>query len=535
MKKALSVFLMLALVGSVFAAEPVADVNIAEFTGDASVQWGVNLDNNKTGFQNSANVTLKLNLLNEGSKSTTGDGVWGELVIKTNGDTFAKATNTSALALPGMTVVVDTAKIHFGPAYIGITSGNTQTGELKMDAAVKSADHDNSKILSDVGPGDYSQGITLGYDHDMFSVAADVRSHNKVFGVWKISTTGPTTVNSADITDLVDYPEGTSSSDLPATPLTAYYGNEALAKAVAAAINKYYKSLGTSGSATVEKVGDYNPAGNQYTDAYAFALEGELKPIENLSIKAGVSYNYEVKEVPLLNVTTKDKFVIEKVYGPVQSILGYSASAGYKLALGDTFYLRPQVGFTGQHNLSDDSVDPAYNIAGGLLFGWGDIGVDANPDVYYLDTDDYKKVSPGVGVVVSAPIKEGATITIAPSFFSGDIIPGLTAATYANMTIATADTAKPGEKFTYSVLNGMKYAIPVGAGTITPQLGTELGGNDDKAINTFKVKAGVDVAGFVANTTFFTVYDSGNLLMEKYVKDGDPKLGTLNFGAKISF
>ena len=42
MKKALTVFLMLALVGSVFAAEPVADVNIAEFSGNASVQWGVN-------------------------------------------------------------------------------------------------------------------------------------------------------------------------------------------------------------------------------------------------------------------------------------------------------------------------------------------------------------------------------------------------------------------------------------------------------------------------------------------------------------
>ena len=53
MKKALSVFLMLALVGSVFAAEPVADVNIAEFKGEASVQWGVDLDTMKTGFKNS--------------------------------------------------------------------------------------------------------------------------------------------------------------------------------------------------------------------------------------------------------------------------------------------------------------------------------------------------------------------------------------------------------------------------------------------------------------------------------------------------
>ena len=93
MKKALSVFLMLALVGSVFAAEPVADVNVAEFSGNASVQWGVDLDTGKTGFKNAYEVNLKLNLLNNGSKSTTGDGIWGELVIKTDSDNFLQWEN----------------------------------------------------------------------------------------------------------------------------------------------------------------------------------------------------------------------------------------------------------------------------------------------------------------------------------------------------------------------------------------------------------------------------------------------------------
>ena len=183
MKKALSVFLMLALVGSVFAAEPVADVNITEFKGDASVQWGVDLDSGKTGFKNSASVTLKLNLLNEGSKSTTGDGVWGELVIKTNGDTFAKATNLSYLALQAMNVVVDKAQINFGPAYVGITAGDTEVGKLKMDADVKSADSDNAVTLPSVGSKNYTQGITIGYKNDMFNVAADVRSYAESRGV----------------------------------------------------------------------------------------------------------------------------------------------------------------------------------------------------------------------------------------------------------------------------------------------------------------------------------------------------------------
>ena len=184
MKKALSVFLMAAMAFGAFADEPVADVNVAEFSGNAKVEWGVDLDSGTTGFQNSTDVTLKLNLLNGGSKSTTGDGVWGELVIKTDGDTFVGWNNTAKKesANKGMTgalnlgVKVDTAKIHFGPAYVGIKSGDTQTGKLKMDGAIRSADSDNATTLGDVGPKDYSQGIVAGYDSDMFKVDLDLRS-----------------------------------------------------------------------------------------------------------------------------------------------------------------------------------------------------------------------------------------------------------------------------------------------------------------------------------------------------------------------
>ena len=528
MKKALSVFLMLALVGSVFAAEPVADVNIAEFKGDASVQWGVNFDTGKTGFKNSADVTLKLNLLNEGSKSTTGDGVWGELVIKTDGDTFAKATNTSNIALPAMKVVVDTAKIHFGPAYIGITSGDTQTGKLKMDAAIKSADSDNAVTVPDVGPGNYSQGITLGYDHDMFSVAADVRSFGEVYSFWHIETNGPGVAMS--VLDPVKY------AGVLTDVKNYHFIDETEAKRVAGLLRDNYAKAPVQAGYTVEVVkdGDFTPAGNQYNNAYAFALEGEVKPIENLSIKAGVSYNYKMKNVDYIKIDMDDpvnpEVTAEKK--DLDSILGYSASVGYKMALNDTFYLRPQVGFAGFNNFTTkvEADKSGYTVAGGLLFGWGEIGIDDNAGVYFLDDDAAKKVSPGVGIVVSAPIKEGATITIAPSFFSGDIIPGLTAAAYSKIDVTTGDNVTVG----YELSNGMKYAIPVGAGTITPQVGAKITGSDSDAFATLNVKAGMEVGGFVDNTTFFTVYESGDLLKEEAGKS-KPGLGTLNFGAKISF
>ena len=189
MKKALSVFLMAAMAFGAFADEPVADVNVAEFSGNAAVTWGVDLDSGTTGFQNSTEVNLKLNLLNGGTKSTTGDGVWGELVLKADGDPIQwqqkDFSDTAFQANKGMMdggtlkykVYVDTAKIHFGPAYVGIKSGDTQTGELKLDAAIRSADKDGqSKWLGNVGPDGYSQGIVAGYDSDMFKLDLDLRS-----------------------------------------------------------------------------------------------------------------------------------------------------------------------------------------------------------------------------------------------------------------------------------------------------------------------------------------------------------------------
>ena len=514
MKKALSVFLMLALVGSVFAAEPVADVNIAEFKGDASVQWGVNLDTGKTGFKNSANVTLKLNLLNEGSKSTTGDGVWGELVIKTNGDTFAKATNLSYLALPAMNVVVDKAQINFGPAYVGITAGDTEVGKLKMDAAVKSADSDNAVTLPSVGSKNYTQGITIGYKNDMFNVAADVRSYAESIGVWRLDYVP------------AGYPDGVKI-DLPGT----LYGSEDDAKAAKKDVEDYYKSIGTTVDVSITKIGNYYKNADQYSHKYAMALEGEFTGVENLSVKAGVSYDFG------------------ELQGDALSTLGYSTSAGYKLALNDTFYLRPQVGFAGASNFGeagDISIsNTEMNMVAGVLFGWGDTA-DAHPGVYYMDNDDYKKVTPGVSLVVTQPLvsvsKVGSTtnykdsyeVVLTPSFYSGEIIPNLTSAVYSNIGIAAVkgyDT-----EVAFDIAAAAKYAIPVAAGTITPQVGVKYANaNANEGTESLTTKIGVDVAGFVANTTFFTVYDSGNFLAKDKAGKSEPSYGTLNFGAKISF
>ena len=530
MKKALSVFLMLALVGSVFAAEPVADVNVAEFSGNASVQWGINLDTMKTGFKNAYEVNLKLNLLNNGSKSTTGDGIWGELVIKTDSDNFLQWENGDSslmvgdAAFPankGMTsnlnvnAYVDTAKLHFGPAYVGITRGNTQTGELKMDAAIRSSDDNQAKWLSDVGPDDYSQGIVAGFEHEYFNVAVDLRSHAQNFAEFIKATVKTSDGKRTILEQYVPITDGVTEDTVKAGLELAYPGF----------------------SVTAEKVSthDIKNANEQYKNQYAMAAEVEVTPIDDLSIKGGVSYNFGENKAD-----TK---------------LGFSGSVGYKFNINDTFYVRPQVGYTGETTFADNA-DLDSEMAMGVLFGWGDIGIDANADVPFLDGDSAKKVSPGVGVVAYLPLQENGSLSarIMPSFFSGELVPNLTAALYSDIGIMSETAVN--KDVAFGIAAAAKYAIPVGAVTITPNAGIRFANDsyldnvsssmkekddgifastgdrntleNDSALN---LKAGVDVTGLISNTTLSVIYDSRNLL--NTTTDG-LKAGTLNFKVKIA-
>lgn len=541
MKKALGVFLMTAMAFGAFADEPVADVKIAEFSGNASVQWGVDLDSGTTGFENGYEVDLKLNLLNNGTKSTTGDGVWGELVLKTEKDTYIGWENGGDSTQQGdsyisantgmmntknghmaLKVYVDVAKIHIGPAYIGIERDNTTTGKLKMDAAIRSADDNQAQWLDDVGPADYSEGIVLGFENDVTKVDFDVRS---------------------------------------------------------------------------KRAGDY-----RYTNDYALALEGELKGagvgVDGLSVKAGVSYDVSKK-------IYKHVGVADNVYSSEKDeknahTLGYSASAGYKLALDDTFFIRPQVGFTGQTTFTNNEDTKTKTtdtknvaVAAGLLFGWGEIGQDKDAGVYYLDDDMAKKVTPGVGVVAYIPLpskrtmdfdgEKSSTTTytelarIMPSFYSGELIPGLTAAAYADIGVTklakddvegpdTVDYIAEEAKVPMAFALGANYAIPVDEMTITPKFGLRfanaayvdykvkekddpvfggMGEQKEQGVdkygitsdgNYMNLKLGVDVAGLVDNTTLSVTWQTANILnaIDYADKTHGPKLGTLNFKAKIA-
>ena len=486
MKKALVLLLALSMVFGVFAAEPVANVNVAEFSGEASVQWGVDLDAKETGFKNDAKVTLKLNLIDGGDKSSTGEGIWGEIKIKTDGDTFTKVEGNDvefgALKIPAK-IKVDTAKLHFGDnAYIGIMSGDTLVGEYKLDTAVAAEQIKNgntganTKIDADGNiTKKYSAGIVAGYGNDLFNVDVDFRSSDEA----------------------------------------------------------------------------------QYSSAYSFAIDGALKAVDNLTLKAGYSKDFA---------------------NPYEEVVddAFYVATDYKLGLNDTFYLKPQAGYV-QYMMSDtDDADKKMsentgNLVAALLFGWGD-KADDKPGVYFLDKDEdgknSKKVTPGISVAMSKALVynvkyDGDVVAkgvespmkLAVSFFSGKIVDNLTAAAYFATDIGkTKVEDKDGNVLSetekaegYEFAAGLKYKLTAGEGSITPQFGIAMANkgyagtngvinysnktyNGENTEDVLNIKAGAEFKGYVENTAFSFTYQSKNL---KNTEEKDNK-GTLNFKVKIS-
>ena len=114
MKKIVGIIAALALAGSVFAGDPDVVPTVLEFKGDASLEWIYDLDADEFGMKNTQNANLKVQLLPETTKSTEGDGLWGELEIKVD-KTEINAEKGTAVASDAWlnAPYVNKAVIHF--------------------------------------------------------------------------------------------------------------------------------------------------------------------------------------------------------------------------------------------------------------------------------------------------------------------------------------------------------------------------------------------------------------------------------------
>ena len=593
MKKIVALGAIAALAcGMVFADEPAIDTKVAELSGNAQVKWGMDLDAGQHGFENSVDQKLKINISNEGTKETEGDGIWADIQVK------GKGLNIENGAVKDGTASVERAKLHINDFYIDIRSGHTTVGEFKVDTAVIS-----EKAWLDAVGLDFTQGIQAGYDADAFKFSVDFRSYKR-------------------------------DADADKKTKDIFYTSAYGIKAEAGLKDNLVPGLTVDAGVSYNLSSAWADCKDPTIQDKVLESEDGKKDGENDSLKdhaAAIVVYDDDKNNPNADTNVFGKEYSEKIDKVAKPLIkdyhyiGYGVKAAYKLAIGDDgLYIKPSAGYTGSYETASYQSGKDWKpltkttgaVAVGALFGWGDINKDDKPGVPFLDGDNAKKESPGVGVVAYIPMNTVTTIDdatttdipalkalIVPSFYLGeDKVEGLKAAAYGEIGLYnySKDESKVSGKNTtnygsskelettaIAFAAGAKYGIPVNDMTVTPSIGiryansayvanglegkystifqnlgmqnTYIDGSDAGkktfAGDFFNLKAGVELGGLIDATTFSFNYSSANLLngmaaqgkatdAEADLKS-DPfykldtkyynvKLGTFDIGCKIS-
>jgi hypothetical protein len=483
MKKALMVLLAVAIVGAfAYAADPAPAFSIAEFTGNASVTLNVDLDNSAIAFSNSTAADIKLQFCPAGDKITAGEGTWAELKIKTDGDPIGmkiqgtKISDYAAIAAGdpfyGFKVVVDVAKIHFGP-------------NLYLDIKAPGSTIDYGQIPDLAAP-------YMPYSGKYGATAGTVLLSDKA------GAAGPSTVAAGATIDFM----------VPSVVEVAVsFGSPAWSDGTTAA-------TGTSSLPDLTK------------NNFAALAKVALLAVPNLTLEAkastgfgGVSQKYD---------------------------MGIGAKVGYKLMLGDKYYLKPNVAF--HMETPAGGTKSAMVLGAGVLFGFGGAKADCMGKTYFFGAGGSQDWGfyPGVAVSIqnyadNAGITglgwtqgKGTSINVS-AWTNADLVPGLKAGVayeIDNLTPATGVTQKSGLSAVVT------YALTADKLTITPKFG--LNTYSDSLVttnNTMFVKAGVDVAGLINNTTLSVQYDSNDMTtgLNNVATGKKDKLGKLAVTCKISF
>ena len=174
MKKALAVLLALGMVFAAFADAPAADLSVVSVTGNAALEWISDLEAKTNGFANPSEWNVKINLFNGGDVATSGDGVWGELKIVTDGDGFVEVKDgklAEKLVTIPMTAKIDTAKIHFVDGDVGIALNIIAPGLGIGDVVLPVATAFDSQKSAAYNPDDGS--LTNGFALEITSSVID--------------------------------------------------------------------------------------------------------------------------------------------------------------------------------------------------------------------------------------------------------------------------------------------------------------------------------------------------------------------------
>ena len=513
MKKIVAMGTAVALAASMFAAQPAANPQVLDFNGNASVEWGVDLDAGKTGFKNEQEASIKAKLFDGGDKATSGDGVWAELkIVADTKDNEYKNEGDGSVNIKAPKV--DTAKIHIYNFYVGIQSGDTVTGEFKPQAAIVS----DKAWLGNVGPEKFTQGLVFGYDDSNIAAAVDFRS-------------------------LKD----------DSTQYTNAYA--IAAEATMKDANEWVEGLEVKGGVS------YNLSKNYYKSDDGIATKAPvIADIETDGKKVSVDNEIGYSTSVAYKVSLNDKYYVKPMAGFVGTVdKGKGMSWDYT-KVSNEFVASVLFGWGAQADAN-----------AGVPFLDGDDAKKVTPGVSVVFTMPL----PTKETMGSNDMSEYDSVIakIVPSIYSGDIVDGLKFGAYSEI-ILMRDEAEDGSDYkkipcvnkdratAIAIAAGASYDVKAGDVTITTKAGARYANKayvenefikeDDKGneVGLFKnlgaakddegylnLKIGADINGLLDNTTFFVNYTSANLLNEiDYPVDSYAvKAGTLNVGAKIHF
>ena len=297
MKKIVGIIAALALAGSVFARPDITPV-ITEFKGDATLEWIANLDGAQqadkswpneltTGMANSTSSSFKIQMRTDdwGGDSTTGDGLWGEVTVRTGGGYTAEKGGQYGWTLG---IDVSEAKIHFvdGDMYFNmqILQPSFSVGEIGYVRAIKN--------------------YNCWEDSKWFAVSPEAKV-----------TTAAVAAKAGEY--YLDAETGTIKQK-DATAAVA-------AKTEYKAISGYQGFTLNFGLPIVDLSFAFDDNGEKIADAkeFAFRFAATLKPIDGLSLYAGIA------------ATTEE-----------DSNLAAAFTAAYNYNIDDQFYLKPALQFT---------------------------------------------------------------------------------------------------------------------------------------------------------------------------------------------
>ena len=362
MKKIVALGAIAALAGGMIFAEPVFEPSVT-LSGEAKVQWGMDLDAGKTGFKNTTGGDFKVKLWGDGSRELEkGDGIWAELKSTGKAATIDKGT------LKDGGFELNEAKLHINDFYIGIKSGDCVLGSYKFAGAIRGDDGDGSKWVTDQGPAKYTQGIVAGYGNDNFGIDVDFRSLE---------------------------------------------GNTQYTNSYAVAAEAQLKDSNEWVGGLAVKAGAAYQLSNEWYDYKTNDTDADGNAVYTADKNTGA-------ESPIGKVTAVERHQYGNITGTTNGhVLGYGVSASYKLPVGD-YYLKPAVAFAGNIKTGDteymDGTDKKVGnvtvnhneLAFGVMFGFGGDKGD-NPGVPFLNGDESKKSEPGVSVVVGIPLADTST------------------------------------------------------------------------------------------------------------------------------